>query len=339
MGPDTSTNMADTPVPSETPCENTPLITCDQAGVDPSDSGAVALLIKSSAAKALASLAEIKALIESYDDKYQATERALAVIQPRIEQAQQAFHEISNAANKIIEDLKETQLVELPVRALSVALARANATLDAIVCLAKQYDAKLKLTESLMCSIAPHHQRVRDAITDASCYATAAAEAATSQLQGVHAVISEQGLSSAAASMMQQIIAAQAQNLEERFKITENVHALAHQAANQAAGLANKYEVPDKVSAASSAVKTAVDSMEEKYAVSERMTALDNRVTGGRMGSWATSAFQKGFEMATGALEYAAEYAAAPSEGAMALGVAEVDAVEEEEEVQREQQL
>jgi chromosome segregation ATPase len=234
-----------------TPDENEPLLPAPE-NVDPTDSGAVAQVIKASATKAMAALAEIRTRVEGFDNQFQATERALAVIQPMIEQANQAFQDISDAAAKVLTDLQQSQLVEVPVRALSLALARANATLEAIVTLAKQYDAKLKLTESLVAAIAPHHRRVHAAITDASSYATAAAEAATSQLRGVHAVIAEQGLSSAATTMMAQLIASQAQALEERFHITENVSALAQQATSKAGQIAAKHEVHDKMVAASS---------------------------------------------------------------------------------------
>ena len=45
-------------------------------------------------------------------------------------------------------------------------------TLEAIVLLAKQYDAKYELSEKLVILIAPHQERVGAAISDASSYAT-----------------------------------------------------------------------------------------------------------------------------------------------------------------------
>ena len=58
------------------------------------------------------------------------------------------------------------------MRAISQALAKANMTLEAIVLLAKQYDAKYELSEKLVTLIAPHQERVGAAISDASSYAT-----------------------------------------------------------------------------------------------------------------------------------------------------------------------
>lgn len=202
-----------------------PLLACasteepsEPQSIDPNDSTALAAAIQNASERATQALGAIREQIEGYDHRFKATERALALMQPLLANATKAFSDLSDAAKKIQEDLKTTAepYVEVPVKALSQALSSANRALEAIVAIARQYDAKFKLSESLSHVIEPHQARVRAAIHDASSRATAAAETATSQMKGVHAAIAEKGLSEAASSMISQLVSTQAHALNER---------------------------------------------------------------------------------------------------------------------------
>ena len=50
---------------------------------------------------------------QGFDSKYQATERAAALIQPMIDQAAKAFDDLATTATKIQEDVKASVVVEV----------------------------------------------------------------------------------------------------------------------------------------------------------------------------------------------------------------------------------
>ena len=52
-------------------------------------------------------------LAQCFDSKYQATERAAALIQPMLDQAAKAFDDLATTATKIQEDVKASVVVEV----------------------------------------------------------------------------------------------------------------------------------------------------------------------------------------------------------------------------------
>lgn len=240
--------------------------------------------ISAAVARAKSALEEVRQKVREYDTQYKASETASAYLGGPITRAQAAFDELASTASML-----KDKSVEIPTKALTRTLAAANGALEQITELANKYDEKIGLSDKVQKAVSIPREKAAEALIEVSKLAATVSAAANAQLQGVnHGIVSRaRSLSLTGAGWLFSTAAA----LDGRWKIEDKVVTHGTKALGKASELDEKYNVKDRVG-----------SLVEKGL--EKGRGLDSSVTGGKVTPLVQSAWDKGFELATGSLAF-----------------------------------
>jgi len=245
--------------------------------------------ISAAVARAKLALEEVKQKVSEYDTQYKASETASAYLGGPIQKAQAAFDELASTASML-----KDKSVEIPTKALTRTLSAANGALEQITELANKYDEKFALSDKVQKAVSIPREKAAEALIEVSKLAATVSAAANAQLQGVnHGIVSRaRSLSLTGAGWLFSTAAA----LDGRYSIQDKVvGSMADGKLNKAIGKAS--ELDEKYN-----VKQRVGSLVEKGL--EKGLSIDSSVTGGKVTPLVLSAWDKGFELATGGLAF-----------------------------------
>lgn len=240
--------------------------------------------ISAAVARAKSALEEVRQKVSEYDTQYKASETASAYLGAPITKAQAAFDELASTASML-----KDKSVEIPTKALTRTLSAANGALEQITELANKYDEKIGLSDKVQKAVSIPREKAAEALVEVSKLAANVSAAANAQLQGVnHGIVSRaRSLSLTGAGWLFSTAAA----LDGRWQIEDKVVTHGTKALGKASELDEKYNVKERVG-----------SLVEKGL--EKGRGLDSSVTGGKVTPLVQSAWDKGFQLATGSLAF-----------------------------------
>jgi len=127
------------------------------------------------------SLKEVLKRVSDYDAQFVGVgEKAGPYVKSAVDVGQTALDELA----RIVESLK-SGTTEIPIKALSLALARFNAAFTHLMDVATEYDTKYALKTRLSTVVAHPGEQATAAVATVGAYAAAAAASVNAQLQGV----------------------------------------------------------------------------------------------------------------------------------------------------------
>lgn len=217
-------------------------------------------------------LEEVKKKLAEFDTSH-ASEKASQYLSTALEKVQAALAELGH----VTEQLKSGP-AEIPVKAITNALASASAAFTQLQEKAKQYDEEYKLSSRVSAVVASPKEQASAALATIAAYAAHASDTANAQLQGV-----SHGL---------------------RAKLTDAASAGLDKALPQAVKADEMFHVSERAAATKALLVQTAKDLEEKFGIygylqdaKDKAQSLDQKLTGGRVTPALVAAYQKGLSM------------------------------------------
>lgn len=217
-------------------------------------------------------LEEVKKKLAEFDTSH-ASEKASQYLSTALEKVQAALAELGH----VTEQLKSGP-AEIPVKAITNALASASAAFTQLQEKAKQYDEEYKLSSRVSAVVAHPQEQASAALATIAAYAAHASDTANAQLQGV-----SHGL---------------------RAKLTDAASAGLDKALPQAVKADEMFHVSERAAATKALLVQTAKDLEEKFGISgylsqarDQAQNLDQKWLGGRVAPALISAYKMGLSM------------------------------------------
>jgi hypothetical protein len=228
---------------------------------------------------------EMQAKVREYDTQCKASETAAAYLGSSMQTTHKAFDDLAAAAKSL-----KDRTVEIPAKVLRQSLKAANQALEQMTELANKYDEKFQVASRVRKAVSVPQERCKTALAEASSLAASASTAATAQLQDV-----SQGILSQAAALANSsasFVFCTAAALDNRFNIEGKALSAGNAVLGKAQQLDERYRLKENV------CPLACKSL-------ERARVLDSKATGGRMTPMLLSAVDTGALLAMLGISYA----------------------------------
>mmetsp|Transcript_792 Transcript_792/g.1065 ORF Transcript_792/g.1065 Transcript_792/m.1065 type:complete len:163 (-) Transcript_792:1907-2395(-) len=152
----------------------------------PKNSEEMSARIQTAIGKTKEALGEVQKQLNEYDEKYQASASVKAANEKASEYLKKGMDEVKTALEDLTAKTQvlRDQTAEIPVKALSRAIAAVQKGLDQVKTLAKNYDEKYQITEKVHDVVNPAREQCMKYLGEVSEYTSSAAAVANAQLQG-----------------------------------------------------------------------------------------------------------------------------------------------------------